>query len=581
MGITFSFPNGEQTACGGRLGVQLHVRNRSASDLVLNSATRRSGADLQKQLTLGPLPTEEIPSGKTTTLSVQLSRPPYNGYYKDALTITATDHGDTPFTASGILAYKVTGTCVTLITPAAFQNATDVRLDYAVQREGATRLIQDTSGPTRSATLPLLEPQSALVLAEIPAMRDDDEGGAVSGSRPVDITYCIRVTYYDDFQSCPADTTGMFWWRPYCSDSKSVNFHGLVLELYDQDDTSSDDYIGSFATNYSDADSYSCVSFTWDPSLRGEDFPELYVRTEFQVADSEFSSPYQGHLCAKDDSGGGICTEQFGYTWRSTYEPNAQGTVFADKYFGTATNVWNQRAMQMASLQKFLRTFQGVGMAADLNVLWDGDHCDDEDGNPWSCTINATWIQLGSQHYQRWDAAAHEAGHAYQMQLLLQPFALPGEACPSVHSLTVASNADCATREGWAEFVSVITWFGMSSEKDKATPYLNWVAMEGSDSVSTSCTTNANTEAQVARAFWDLFDSNADGDDTASIAYSRWDLTSVWKAFPPGADNAESGEEVNSNMRDYHHNALSNSALHSDIWTILQKHGLDCQTWDP
>lgn len=168
------------------------------------------------------------------------------------------------------------------------------------------------------------------------------------------------------------------------------------------------------------------MSFTWDQDDRGEDYPDTYIRTDMVVLDAEHypDNLRRATLCEIEESDGDSttddCTDPYGATWRSSYYNNQSGKIYEKKDFGDKTSTWNRRAMSLATVQKFLRSWQGYRMTGDLNIWWNGDRCENDDGDAWPCNWDANWFTMTYDGYRRWTTGPHEAGHAYHRQLYEQ-----------------------------------------------------------------------------------------------------------------------------------------------------------------
>ncbi|MDJ0766660.1 MAG: hypothetical protein QNJ97_27050 [Myxococcota bacterium] len=276
-------------------------------------------------------------------------------------------------------------------------------------------------------------------------------------------------------------------------------------------------------------------------------------------------------------------------SWRNFYTSNLGQTTttgWADHNFGPTGSTGNARAMVMSALQKFFLSFQGYKMTKDIYVYWAPD------GTEWPHTFDGTdqYIVLmkidddNRTAYKKWMTPPHEAGHVYQKQLRGLDY-LPG-SCPSGgHIFDEPSNEACATTEGWAQFVALKSWYDYTFARPVyATHSYTYTDIENRAPYNSSSNSSAaSTEGNVAKAFWDMFDTGA---DTYSPIYDQsydivnWKkIVDVWTYFPSGDDNAENEEEW-SNMRDYHHNSLAlGSNDYSDIWDALMQNRVNYQTW--
>lgn len=363
--------------------------------------------------------------------------------------------------AEAVLYDAVEEGCVKVLGLDDFQVHTDPVTSYQMIYDGELVDITDSVGGLADLLDSGPEPATseAEVLMEVPRDRMhfyNDEEPSDTGER-LELRYCTRVRYLDNFNGCPADTTGMKWRRPYC-DQSLVPLLGLEVMAIDRDSHSGDDIIGRYVLHYDGLDHYSCIDFEWGQRLRGEQYPDVYLITNFDVHDSEFGAATEAHLCRENDEEDESCDVKFSYNWRNNYVSDLDegAPAYRNLNFGTAEDGWNRRAMSMATVQKVLRSYQGRNMTGDLNVWWDGNQCTDTSGDAWPCAYDDNWFTLTANLYRTWVVGPHEAGHCYQMQLFEQS-RLFGEGCPSPHTVTGISNDACATREGWVQFFATLT----------------------------------------------------------------------------------------------------------------------------
>ncbi len=553
------------------------------------------------RLRLGELQLQALPAGAKTELSLTLARPQAEGFFSDAVRIDwaypegAGADPEVQHDAEATIHYRVDGNCIQTLDVEAFYAASDYRTSFPVVGRGFDKTLDAVSGfanpvledRTEAKALPVYEVSShfgpSLATGADgepvgPFNNDDDDTFEIEEGEPRNLRYCLRVSYVDNFRSCSPDTTGMKWWRPYC-DQRNVPILGLEVSLWDRDEgsSSSDDFIGTYVLHYDRLSDYSCIDFEWQPLARGELLPDVYVTTRLDVRDSEFGAGREAHLCRSDQTSQSSCTDRFIVTWRANHVPDMDSTTYADLDFGGPIGILNRRAMNMAAVQKVLRSYQARHMTGDLNVWWNGNTCQDSNGNPWPCSWDDNWFSLVNQTYRRWDAGPHEAGHSYQKQLFEQHF-LSGSGCGASHTMSGVENDACATKEGWADFFSTLTWFTGRSAKDSGDPRYLGFRVEGGTKPFASCASNAVTELQVMRTFWDMFDDNPDGIDLGEM--QRWDILQIWDDFPDGTRNHKDREDGNDggNLWDFHANA--DSDFQSTIEDAMEHNETDCQSPD-
>ncbi|UFJ39775.1 hypothetical protein LOK74_17195 [Brevibacillus humidisoli] len=105
----------------------------------------------------------------------------------------------------------------------------------------------------------------------------------------------------------------------------------------------------------------------------------------------------------------------------------------------------------------------------------------------------------------------HEAAHSYMWDVYDSWF--PSDSCPKPHYITKASNAECAWKEGWADFLPLVI---------KNDPYFRFPNGSAIDMENTSSFDLGDTvEGRIAGSLWDMYDSNNDGQDTHTYAFSN------------------------------------------------------------
>jgi len=386
------------------------------------------------------------------------------------------------------------------------------------------------------------------------------------------------------------------------------NLVGLVVKLYDRDDNYGDDedgvndYIGSYFLNYTADGNYGCLEFPWYTG-GDEIFPDPYIISDWSIIDTEFpDANKKGAIFHDTWTPDEPCTGPKRYvSWRNLFyrDLGANGTtaVSVSMAFG---DVANKIAMQMNALQKFFRSFRSWHMTDNLHVQWEDDALSGNITTPNSTCIKAAAIihvdidgdgtPEPMDNYKRWDGIVHEAGHAYHMQLLRRNSLPTGDYCGHPHFGYCANSEYCATTEGWAEFVSVFTWW--PDNRDQATPYIatgvNTYDIEpgafafrddkgpghadcgGYRCTILNCACYSHNEIMAARAFWDIWDMYVDNLDDWNTNQSAYNIARLWTLFPDGSQNGGRDEE-NMNMLDYQRNATRiSSDFYSDVVRVFQ-----------
>ncbi|MDJ0764604.1 MAG: hypothetical protein QNJ97_16620 [Myxococcota bacterium] len=400
------------------------------------------------------------------------------------------------------------------------------------------------------------------------------------GNQVLNLRVCVKLRFRHYYRQPPDNTTGMEWWYPQNDDGDYLhNFNGIEIEVWDRDVSNSDDFIVKFGTRHTSDNSWNCVSFTWDQAARCESYPDVYIRTAYKVYDTRDATVgYKGKFCVS----GSNCN--VGVTWRSSYINNLgqyATTANIDRNFGDPDGWINQIAMVMNALQKFFWRSRGSSfyMSHDLKVYYETD----EDGTSYQSGDNNFDIFMKSSGYRRWMTPPHEAGHAYQKQLLgvdgLQ------HSCPNPHFVTQPSTRNCALHEGWAEFVAAASWYDDEPGVQPRYPHGGnfYIETEKLGAVYE----RPRIEGMVCAAFWDMFDGQADNTnpvyDTSSVNMSFPTMSWVWKLFPRGTGNCER-KEKDMNIYDYHCNAKRvSSDVASDVWQAMRQNdqiiGGECYNW--
>lgn len=371
--------------------------------------------------------------------------------------------------------------------------------------------------------------------------------------------YCFTIKFKSDYENCPGNTTSMFW-EPACTFLWSVPERSprkLVVELWDKDNTNSDDFIGEYTLNPSTEEATSfCLGFTWDGVARGEAAPDVYLRTRFEVRDGSGSS-FSSKACESDNSPNDSCSNEAIENWRNYAVTNCVScTSPVTLVFNSdPAGYYNRIAMVMHSAAAFEDRFASSTHRQNNHYYWiDGDACSG------ACVYaQRKWISMPLSSARRWGTPTHEAGHLMHKQALDengfpgQPCGCSGGVCnPNGHSMTGASNERCATTEGFAHYIHAVSWWNPSASASR--PEKDGYSIEGGGgTTSSSCFTNSEIELEVARTFWDYDDSNnegtqgapASGDDSSNRPTSS--ILQVWRDFPNGTANHASDEDEDAN----------------------------------
>lgn len=104
--------------------------------------------------------------------------------------------------------------------------------------------------------------------------------------------------------------------------------------------------------------------------------------------------------------------------------------------------------------------------------------------------------------------------------------------------------------------------------------------METGSAPHTLCEDNAQTEIQVVRTLWDIYDSQVDGSDVGTIGSSRFAILETWDRFADGIGNNEDqeGGPDGVNVWDFRENAGWNSDLQLDVNLAMSTNDTNCQS---
>lgn len=547
-----------------------------------------------------------------------------NGYYKEIILVKWRFPKKTyKIIDQKIFTYKIKNSRIKVVNEREYEENMSTFSCYRCFRDGKTVYARELEGYIDLEPYKKEKSDKSIVLDEAKVSRNgisddrriklenDGIGRDVKFKNPLlkmKLNYCVRVRYIDNFINPPINTTGMKWWRPYGYDpdkgEKKTNFIGLIVELWDRDEDSADDYIKTSGLYYSEDGNYCCLDFEWDPEVQGEAYPDPYIKTYFQVYDPEFSDPQKrkGHLCLD----GCLCNNRPVAVWRNSYYNNlgeTETSTLASLQFGPRTSQINAKGMQAAAFQKFFRCWHSKYMTGDIYAKWVYEGATFSSGP--NCIQISMYTDATHEYsmYRRWDVSVHEAGHSYHHQLLDTDDLY--NTCPNPHYGYCSYNDHCATIEGWAEFVAMRSWY--PSAKDISEPtyntYYNQYPVEPGgttfldekDPWHSSCNNYdcdiqevsngrcySMVEIMVLRSFWDMWDTNPDGlaDDADNEVY--WQkLAQIWTLFPEGTGNGEKDESSPYfNLWDYWRNSSSDPDVSSNILEAMLNNATNQQLWD-
>ncbi len=147
--------------------------------------------------------------------------------------------------------------------------------------------------------------------------------------------------------------------------------------------------------------------------------------------------------------------------------------------------------------------------------------CGDGTGNPWSCaTFEGDQIWLIASHGVQGDVVNHEMGHALQAKFWDGKRAA-GSGGSHTLSGCYPSRLGLALGEGFANFMGA--WVGYPERNQAEGSFGSGIwglSFEPEQRTSPpNCSNGWENETWVARTFWDLHDTHADGDDILWFNY--------------------------------------------------------------
>ncbi|MCY1023554.1 hypothetical protein [Pyxidicoccus sp. MSG2] len=371
-------------------------------------------------------------------------------------------------------------------------------------------------------------------------------------------TYCFELLLKDERIDCPTPSD------PGAKRACHQEFHnfttqpdgdythpvGALVEIWDKDDTSDDEYIGTWILVNPTG---GCATFEWEGAsyFKGETHPDPYV-----VWKSEVRGTAGGpHVVARD-----LANNRYGgVTWRPNAVANCQSGAACNQpgYLLVTTDSTTERggrAMSLDSSQHMLQVYSSILEAEDIDMVWP------ESG---SAAFNQNKYQVSGTRGDQAQSAAHELGHVLQMQQFDEDdLASDCSFNGSGHSLELTEHESCATAEGWAGYVAIASLW--DPENPGSAPSRFGSDFVEAEPIAPVCTDNKGLEAQVVKAFWDLDDSDNElaeapaGQDDQKNS-TTLDIALRWAVFPDGTANRQDGESDPDgvNLWDYHINSQS------------------------
>lgn len=371
-------------------------------------------------------------------------------------------------------------------------------------------------------------------------------------------TFCFDLLLKDDRIECPTPTD------PGAKRACHQEFHnfttqpdgdythtvGALVEIWDKDDTTDDELIGTFILT---SPTGGCAEFEWENTSydKNEDDPDPYV-----IWTSEVRGTAGGpNVVARDLSN----NRYGGVTWRGSAVTNCQAGADCNQgvYLLVTTDSTTERGgrvMSLDSAQHMLEVYSSILESDDIDMLWPSTGSQANDQNE---------FEVSETRGDQPQSPTHELGHVLQMQQfdennLTNDCSLGG----SGHFIGVAEFESCATTEGWAGYVAAVSlWDPQNNSSAPARFGVDYVDATPLDPV---CSDNAGIEGQVTKAFWDLDDDENEAAQPPSGNNDEKDSDTItiaarWGVFPNGTNNREDQESDSDgvNLWDYHINSQS------------------------
>jgi len=399
---------------------------------------------------------------------------------------------------------------------------------------------------------------NAMNLANFTLLAAVAAGAAGSSASAATRTYCFELLFKDDRIECPTPSD------PGAKRACHQEFHnfssqpdgdythpvGALVEVWDKDDTSDDELIGTFILV---SPTGGCATFDWEGASyqNGETDPDPYVIWKSEVRGTA-GGP---HVVARDMAD----VRYGGVTWRANALTNCTSGASCDQpgYLLVTTDSTTERggrAMSLDSSQHMLETYSSILESDDINMRWPSTG---------SAAFDQTTYEVAEDRGDQPQSACHELGHVLQMQQfdddsLVNDCSLNGGG----HSLNVEEFESCATTEGWAGYVAAVSlWDPQNNSSAPARFGIDFVTATPLEAV---CSDNAGIEAQVVKSFWDLDDDENEaaaapaGQDDEKDS-DTIDIAERWSVFNSGTNNREDDESDADgvNLWDYHINSQS------------------------
>lgn len=403
-------------------------------------------------------------------------------------------------------------------------------------------------------------------------------------------TVCFELGFMDSRAECPGapnvNTAGS---RRNCNPGGVSNIIGIEFEAWDKDSSGGDDFIGTWRVG---ATGEQCFTFDWTDDAN--DKPDVYL-----IAKNRVNGASGGvQVIAQRNMGTAASPnwlEWGNVSWRDGTSGNSNAYVASNCGAGqtcriapgvvllpaaAATDAYSGVWMALESSQRTLEVFNGaingttaVQMRVDSGSLIDQSGC----GNGcarWQDRMYIPFDTLAGSYRdiaRRGAETSHELGHVLEMR----EFGEDGwsYSCNGGWSLNTQETESCATMEGFATYVGVVSFW--NPQTANSAPEYGGFDLEPGAMITAvdnngnplagqnNCATFITVPGQAAKGFWDLDDSTNEAavspsGDADSRDKSTTSLLNNWDKYPDNSSN-HGDEETTSNLWDYIWNAYSSN----------------------
>lgn len=374
-------------------------------------------------------------------------------------------------------------------------------------------------------------------------------GGVSAATR----TICLEFEIRDERFACPTPgTTGA---KRACDPvGNFVNPVGMHYEIWDKDDSTADEYIGTWRIGGTGG---RCLTFEWEDASysKGESNPDVYARLRYEVGSTGATNNATGRAADADG------TLRSSVTWRdfnagAFVRWNCTGTCWLPGGVmlptPSSTSDMGQRFQMLDSAQRVFQMYNGDLDTGTTTLRYPGTGC------PTGAATDRDDLCIPSGLGRSGDLVTHEMGHIVQMQMFNQDF-LRDVIVGGGWSMGTGSfeTESAATTEGWAGYVAAVAWY--DPQNTGVAPIYNGVNIETATLSQTTCGNNTTIPRQAAKSFWDLDDANNEAgvrtgvaDDDRDSKLTAW-MARQWDEFTDGTGNRQDFETGNNgvNVRDY------------------------------